>query len=55
MFSLPISYWSVPIGQDTGPYVTGAWPYILQALEWANNHGIYIILDLHGAPNSQNG
>lgn len=52
---LPISYWSVPIAQDVGPYVPGAWPYILKALEWANNHGIHIILDLHGAPGSQNG
>jgi glucan 1,3-beta-glucosidase len=53
--SLPISYWSVPVSQDTGPYVTGAWPYILAALDWANAHGIHIILDLHGAPGSQNG
>ncbi|KAG8750908.1 exo-1,3-beta-glucanase [Serendipita sp. 396] len=52
---LPISYWSVPIDQDTGPYITGAWPYILQALDWANAHGLYVILDLHGAPGSQNG
>lgn len=53
--SLPISYWSVPVAQDTGPYVVGAWPYILQAIDWANAHGIRIILDLHGAPGSQNG
>ncbi|KAG8828955.1 exo-1,3-beta-glucanase [Serendipita sp. 399] len=52
---LPISYWSVPIAQDTSPYITGAWPYILQALDWANAHGLYVILDLHGAPGSQNG
>jgi glucan 1,3-beta-glucosidase len=41
--------------QDTGPYITGAWPYIEAALDWANDHGIYVILDLHGAPGSQNG
>jgi glucan 1,3-beta-glucosidase len=52
---LPVSYWSVPIAQNTGPYISGAWPYILQALNWATAHGIYIILDLHGAPGSQNG
>jgi glucan 1,3-beta-glucosidase len=52
---LPISYWSVPIAQNTGPFITGAWPYILQALDWAAANGIYIILDLHGAPGSQNG
>lgn len=41
--------------QDTGPYITGAWPYILKALDWAAAHNIYIIMDLHGAPGSQNG
>lgn len=41
--------------QDTGPYIKGAWPYILTSLEWANAHGLYVILDLHGAPGSQNG
>jgi len=41
--------------QDTGPHITGAWPYILKALDWATAHNIYVILDLHGAPGSQNG
>ena len=52
---LPVSYWSAPVAQDTGPYITGAWPYILQALDWAAAHGLYVIFDLHGAPGSQNG
>ena len=33
----------------------GAWPYFLQALNWAKLHGIHTIVDLHGAPGSQNG
>lgn len=41
--------------QNTGPYITGAWPYFLKALDWAAAHNIYVILDLHGAPGSQNG
>ena len=41
--------------QDTGPYITGSWPYILKSLDWAAAHNIYVILDLHGAPGSQNG
>ncbi|KZT07815.1 glycoside hydrolase family 5 protein [Laetiporus sulphureus 93-53] len=59
---LPIGYWSVPLtSADTdyttsvAPYITGAWPYILSALNWANTYGIHVILDLHGAPGSQNG
>lgn len=52
---LPISYWSVPAAQNTWPYIPGAWPHILRALDWATAHGLYVILDLHGAPGSQNG
>lgn len=37
------------------PYIPGAWPYLIQALSWAQKHGIRVILDLHGAPGSQNG
>jgi len=43
------------VEQDTRPYITGAWPYILKALDWATAHNIYVIMDLHGAPGSQNG
>ena len=52
---IPISWWSVPVEQNTGSYIPGAWPYILKALDWAAAHNIYVILDLHGAPGSQNG
>lgn len=27
----------------------------MQALDWARDHGLYVILDLHGVPGSQNG
>jgi glucan 1,3-beta-glucosidase len=33
----------------------GAWKYLLQALTWARTHSIHVIVDLHGAPGSQNG
>ncbi|KAI0833509.1 glycoside hydrolase family 5 protein [Trametes gibbosa] len=59
---MQVGYWSVPItAADTNystsvsPYVPGAWPYLLRALGWAKAHGIHVILDLHGAPGSQNG
>jgi glucan 1,3-beta-glucosidase len=60
--SIPIGYWSVPItsadtnySTDPSPYIPGAWPYFIRALGWATKHGIYTIVDLHGAPGSQNG
>lgn len=59
---IPLGYWSVPLtSPDTNyttsvsPYTPGAWPYFLQALGWARNHSIHVIVDLHGAPGSQNG
>lgn len=61
-FRIPLGYWSVPLtsadtngSTSTAPYVTGAWPYLLKALNWAKDHNIYVILDIHGAPGSQNG
>jgi len=59
---IPVGYWSVPLtSSDTNyttsvaPYTPGAWPYLLQAVSWANKHSIHVIIDLHGAPGSQNG
>ncbi|EPQ54092.1 glycoside hydrolase [Gloeophyllum trabeum ATCC 11539] len=59
---IPIGYWSVPITPaDTNyttsvdPYIPGAWPYLLKALNWAKSAGLHVVLDLHGAPGSQNG
>lgn len=37
------------------PYVPGAWPHLLRALNWARKYGLHTIVDLHGAPGSQNG
>ncbi|KAF7312287.1 Glycoside hydrolase family 5 protein [Mycena indigotica] len=59
---IPVGYWSVPLtSSDThgntspAPYVAGAWPYLLKALNWARQHSVHVIIDLHGAPGSQNG
>jgi aryl-phospho-beta-D-glucosidase BglC (GH1 family) len=53
--SLPIGYWHVPTNASVVPYVPGGWPYIKRALGWARQHNIHVILDVHGAPGSQNG
>ncbi|KAF8071947.1 glycoside hydrolase family 5 protein [Lyophyllum atratum] len=59
---IPLGYWSVPLtSSDTqgstsvAPYTPGAWPYLLRGLNWAKKHSIHVILDIHGAPGSQNG
>ncbi|OBZ72452.1 Glucan 1,3-beta-glucosidase [Grifola frondosa] len=59
---MQVGYWSIPItSADTNyttsvsPYIAGAWPYLLRALNWAKNNSLHVILDLHGAPGSQNG
>ena len=54
-FSIPIGYWSVPSNISVEPYIPGAWPYIQRAVTWARTHGLHTIIDLHGAPGSQNG
>ncbi|RXW25484.1 hypothetical protein EST38_g326 [Candolleomyces aberdarensis] len=59
---IPLGYWSVPLTSDDtsestspDPYVPGAWTYLLRGLTWARKHGIHTIVDIHGAPLSQNG
>lgn len=54
MVRLPIGYWSI-IGGHGAPYVNGAYDYVGKAVGWAGKHGIKVMLDLHGAPRSQNG
>lgn len=48
---LPVGYWAI---EPPKPYV-GACDYIEFALEQAQKNDLKLILDLHGAPGSQNG
>jgi glucan 1,3-beta-glucosidase len=50
---LPVGYWAY----DTfgSPYVQGAAVYVDAAIDWARSLGLRVIIDLHGAPGSQNG
>ena len=51
---IPIGYWAVtPLSGD--PYVQGAYDYLGKAIGWAGDNGINVMIDLHGAPGSQNG
>ncbi|WWC87111.1 uncharacterized protein L201_001997 [Kwoniella dendrophila CBS 6074] len=51
---IPIGYWAVDL-QDDEPYVSGQYPYLIQAINWARELGLTVLIDLHGAPGSQNG
>ncbi|KAM6498669.1 exo-beta-1,3-glucanase [Amanita muscaria] len=51
---LPIGYWAFQVSPGE-PYIQGQLPYLQKAVTWAQNHGLKLIVDLHGAPGSQNG
>lgn len=51
---LPIGYWAWEVGPGD-PYIQGQLPYLRNAVTWARNQGLKLIIDLHGAPGSQNG
>jgi glucan 1,3-beta-glucosidase len=54
---IPIGYWIAGpqffLQNDT--YITGGWVYLQRMLGWLNQVGIQAVIDLHGAPGSQNG
>jgi len=51
---LPIGFWAWDVSGGE-PYVQGQLTYLRKAVTWAGNHGLKLIIDLHGAPGSQNG
>jgi glucan 1,3-beta-glucosidase len=59
---LPIGYWSLgpSFTTDTdfaavGTVYANSWPRVLRAINWAADAGLGVLVDLHGAPASQNG
>jgi aryl-phospho-beta-D-glucosidase BglC (GH1 family) len=51
---VPIGYWAWDI-EDGEPYIQGQLPYLRNAVDWASKYGLKVLIDLHGAPGSQNG
>jgi glucan 1,3-beta-glucosidase len=51
---IPIGYWAYEVGPGE-PYIQGQHAYLLKAVSWAAKHNLKVIIDLHGAPGSQNG
>ncbi|PWN47653.1 glycoside hydrolase [Violaceomyces palustris] len=52
---IPIGYWAFDTSNGE-PYVrSNQFNYLIKAVRWARNHNIKVLIDLHGAPGSQNG
>ncbi|KAF8167368.1 exo-beta-1,3-glucanase [Crassisporium funariophilum] len=51
---IPIGYWAFDVSAGE-PYIQGQLPYLNKAVDWARKYGLKVIVDLHGAPGSQNG
>jgi len=51
---IPVGYWAIHV-KSGEPWVKGAFEYLERGVMWAKNHGLKVILDIHGAPGSQNG
>lgn len=51
---IPIGYWALDKGSS--PYYKGSqYSHLKKAVKWARSAGLKVIVDLHGAPGSQNG
>jgi glucan 1,3-beta-glucosidase len=53
LIRIPVGYWA--FDNSESPYIPGAASYLTQALYWARQTGLKVLIDLHGAPGSQNG
>jgi len=56
---IPIGYWAVMSQHELDSlnetYITGQWPVLVRCIHWLKKYNIKAIIDLHGAPGSQNG
>nr|A1CRV0.2 RecName: Full=Probable glucan 1,3-beta-glucosidase A; AltName: Full=Exo-1,3-beta-glucanase 1; AltName: Full=Exo-1,3-beta-glucanase A; Flags: Precursor [Aspergillus clavatus NRRL 1] len=50
---IPVGYWAVSAPDE--PYVDGQLEFLDNAISWARAAGLKVMIDLHGAPGSQNG
>jgi hypothetical protein len=52
---IPVGYWMREdlVYSDSEHFPQGAFPYLQRLCGWASDAGMYIIIDLHGAPGGQ--
>lgn len=52
---IPVGYWIHEdlVYADSEHFPQGAFSYLERVCGWASDHGLYIIIDLHGAPSAQ--
>ncbi|WVO13485.1 hypothetical protein L204_101105 [Cryptococcus depauperatus] len=51
---IPIGYWAYDV-REGEPYISGQAEYLDKAIAWSRYYGLKVLIDLHGAPGSQNG
>lgn len=52
---LPFGYWVVLGPNEGDPYVGPALEYLDRAVDWAEEFGLQVVLDLHGCPGGESG
>ena len=52
---IPVGYWMREdiVWRDSEHFPTGGFQYLKRVCQWAKDAGIYVIIDLHGAPGAQ--
>lgn len=50
---IPIGFWAYD--NDDTPYLKGADKYLERMIEWCREIGLWVLVDCHGSPGSQNG
>lgn len=55
MIRIPLGYWAVAELEDFEPYVSGQYPYLVRAVNWAQELDLSVTIDIHGAPGGING
>ncbi|KAL5982125.1 hypothetical protein ACLOJK_016194 [Asimina triloba] len=52
---IPVGWWIASDPTPPSPFVGGSLQTLDNAFQWAAKYGVKVIIDLHGAPGSQNG
>ncbi|KAF7815591.1 putative glucan 1,3-beta-glucosidase A [Senna tora] len=52
---IPVGWWTTKDPNPPSPFVSGTLKALDKAFEWAKTYGLKVVLDLHAAPDSQNG